>query len=1140
MAAQDTLAALAEQLAKAVQPLEAAFSSPDALRDFLEDLGWDLSSVPASLNAIQAPVQQVGGLASGQSELADGALQQLFQGIRAAFQAINGLKNAPGLANDMKNELPGQLVEYLLVNYLLSHQPKIGHVLRTLGIIRLETVEAQGTRPAFLRRRIALSELGQFFQNPLEYYRNMYRWGQSDFKGLELLGNIEETLEAWGFPGSMELLNNNALNNLTQGSLSPEDDLTGALVIYLFRDQFGPTEEAIGLGFFLLPETGSDKPGFALMPFARGSVDLEIPISDLLDLSITGQVDFAGGVGIIVRPNKNIQFFAGLDSSSPTQLSGDILGKLTLSREGEPFILVGSPNASRLELGGAGVGVGTRFHNQGKLEVFFEFDIRQGKIIIKAGEDADGFIAQLLPGEGIQLGFDLVLGFSTEQGLYFGGSSGLEIALPAHLQLGILEIQQALIALKPKDGAFPLDLATTIKGNLGVLQATVENIGMTAKFSFPPNGDGNIGPLDLTIGFKPPNGVGLVVDAGVIKGGGYLFFDFDKGEYAGALELVFSGFIALKAIGIINTKMPDGSPGFSLLIIITAEFFPGFQLGFGFTLAGVGGLIGLNRTMMLEAMAADVRTGAINSVLFPKDVVANAPKIISDLKSFFPIQEGKFLIGPMAKIGWGTPTLISVSLGIIIEIPGNIAILGRIRLNLPTEDQALILIQVTFIGAIEFDKKRIWFFASLYESRILFITLDGDMGLLMDFGDQPNFVLSVGGFHPRFKAPALPFPSPARIALSIVDTSVARVRVEAYFAVTSNTVQFGARAEAFFGFSAINVSGYIGFDALFQFSPFYFVIEFSAGFEVKVFGLGMFGIRLRGLLEGPTPWHIQGEATITLLFFDISVDVDVTFGESNKETLPKINVMPLLVQQLEDLKNWKATLPGSGQLSASIRKLEEDLLVLHPVGTLQISQRAIPLGITFDKVGEQAAQDVKQLDLEISAGNLKVKQDLRERFATAQFKKLSDSDKLDLPPFENQKSGVEISVNGPDLATGFMARREVRYEQIIVDSAFRRHVFHFFKFFAGLFVHFSKKSAAGMSALSLQQEKMKKPFEETIKVQQDGYSVAFAKDNKAIAEQAHFGSYLEAQQFLSREIASDRRKADQLHIIPQFEVNTAA
>ena len=159
-------------------------------------------------------------------------------------------------------------------------------------------------------------------------------------------------------------------------------------------------------------------------------------------------------------------------------------------------------------------------------------------------------------------------------------------------------------------------------------------------------------------------------------------------------------------------------------------------------------------------------------------MVANAPRIISDLKAFFPPQDGIFLIGPMAKIGWGTPTLVTVSLGVIIEIPGNIAILGVLRVALPTEDEAVLLLQVNFAGAIEFDKKRIYFFAALYQSRILTITIEGELGLLVAYGEQPDFVLTVGGFHPAFKPPPLPFPVPRRVSINILNSDNARIGVD--------------------------------------------------------------------------------------------------------------------------------------------------------------------------------------------------------------------------------------------------------------------------------------------------------------------------------------------------------------------------
>src|SRR4030081_3280264 len=132
--------------------------------------------------------------------------------------------------------------------------------------------------------------------------------------------------------------------------------------------------------------------------------------------------------------------------------------------------------------------------------------------------------------------------------------------------------------------------------------------------------------------------------------------------------------------------MPDGSKGFALLIIISAEFTP-LQLGFGFTLVGVGGLLGLNRAVLLDVLRDGVRTGGINSIMFPKDIVANAPRIISDLRIYFPPLEGLFLIGLMAKIGWGTPTLASISLGVLVEIPpAKVAILGILKVALPAED----------------------------------------------------------------------------------------------------------------------------------------------------------------------------------------------------------------------------------------------------------------------------------------------------------------------------------------------------------------------------------------------------------------------------------------------------------------------
>lgn len=1142
METKDTLVVIAEELGKAMQPLVSASGSPAALRDFLEELGWDLAAVPASINALKGPAELATRMGAENEGLGSGDVQQMITAVRAAFEALAKLGSAGDLAVAMKNELPGQLLEYLLVEYLLHNQPSFGYLLRAIGIIRLEQIPAQAGRVAYLRRTFAFADFGSLFTDPLTFFKNAFKWGQSGFRGEEWSAALMELIRSWGFNADMETISPNALAKLTEGSTNPANDHITALKAYFLMASSQPAELSAGAGLFLLPETAADKPGFAIMPFLKGKLEETIVITDKLSLAIKAALDLTGGVGIMVRPGKDIKAFAGLDSGTPGSVSGVLSLLFSANGARDPFILIGQRNASRLEIGVVTAEAGTRFHDKGKFEIFTEFGIQQGKIVIKA-DGADGFLSQLLPGEGINVGFDLALGFSSTKGFYFGGSGGLEIQLPAHIQLGPIEITSAMIAMKPKDGEFPLELAATIKGDLGVLKATVENIGLKAIFTFPKDGKGNLGPVNLALGFRPPNGVGLAVDAGVVKGGGYLFLDFDKGEYAGALELTFSEVISLKAIGIINTKMPDGSAGFSLLIIITAEFGTGIQLGFGFVLLGVGGLLGLNRTMNLQALAEGIRSGGINSVMFPSNIIENAPRIISDLRAFFPIEEGKFLIGPMAKLGWGTPALISVSLGIIIEIPGNIAIVGILKIALPTEDAALIQLQVNFIGAIEFDKSRMWFFATLYESRVLFMTIEGGMGLLIAWGGDSNFVVSIGGFHPAFNPPPLPFPSPDRLSFNIVNTPVARIRVLGYFAVTSNTVQFGVRAELFFGFSACKIEGHIAFDALFQFSPFYFIIQLSASLSVKVFGIGLFSVSVRMSLEGPTPYRAKGTGTISILFFDFDVDFDETWGESRNTALPPIEIMPMVREEFNKLANWKASLPAGSNILVSLRKIDEATeLVLHPFGTLLVSQRYVPLGLTIDKVGSQKTSDVKKLSVsgEPASGLDKIG-DLKESFAMAQFQEMKNEEKLSRPSFQKEKSGLELSASGQQVRTGKAVRRVVRYELIVVDNNFKRFINRFFGFISSLlFSHMLKRNAAARSVLSANSKSKLNPYKDKIVAGQAGYAVASTANNKAYGPVTSFASEAMAREYMHEQIAKDPNLKESLQVISQTELNPAA
>ena len=108
-----------------------------------------------------------------------------------------------------------------------------------------------------------------------------------------------------------------------------------------------------------------------------------------------------------------------------------------------------------------------------------------------------------------------------------------------------------------------------------------------------------------------------------------------------------------------------------------------------------------------------------------------------------------------------------------------------------------------------------------------------------------------------------------------------RIGLQGYMAVTSNSIQFGAAAEIYAAAGDLNIYGWLKFDALVVFSPFYFEFAFSVGFALRWEEDALAGISISGLISGPSPFHIRGEACVSILFVDICIGFDVTIGEQD-------------------------------------------------------------------------------------------------------------------------------------------------------------------------------------------------------------------------------------------------------------------
>ena len=144
----------------------------------------------------------------------------------------------------------------------------------------------------------------------------------------------------------------------------------------------------------------------------------------------------------------------------------------------------------------------------------------------------------------------------------------------------------------------------------------------------------------------------------------------------------------------------------------------------------------------------------------------------------------------------GAPHLLTLDLALLVELPASIRVivLGRLQVLLPEQTHPLVQIRMDASGVLDLSAETVALDATLYDSRILQFTLTGDMALRAGWGRQPQFVLAIGGFHPRF-APRRGCPPWKRLALQLADGDSLQLRCQTYLAVTSNTVQFGARVD---------------------------------------------------------------------------------------------------------------------------------------------------------------------------------------------------------------------------------------------------------------------------------------------------------------------------------------------------------
>ena len=513
---------------------------------------------------------------------------------------------------------------------------------------------------------------------------------------------------------------------------------------------------------------------------------------------LVGGVEVAGGwtvetsggpgtAGLVVGAD----FAEKLDSLVDALDAGEV--SLT-GRPEAPWALFGNAAATRLELASLTVAL-----DGDGLTSTPEFGLTlatEGLRFVLSAGDADSFLATLLGAVEITADMPLAARWSPADGLTIDGSIGLEIRVPVTKTIGPITVYGLTLALAVTPGeTVALTVTTEIGAQIGPISAAADGMGLAVELRADGTGV-PVGPLGVGLAFVPPKGVGLGFDFGVAAGAGYLWLDYAAGKYTGVLDAQVVA-VGISAVGIVDTR-PEGVDGWSLFFALFLDF-PSIPLGFGFTLDGVGGLAGINRTLDTDALESAVRSGSLDAALFPADPIGQAAETIAALESLFPPSNDRYVFGPVVKIGWGKPaTLVTAQLGPVISLPDPVvlAVLGTVTCVLPSADLDLVALYLDVGGVFDFGAGTLAIDASLHDSHVLWFALSGDMALRATFGSPsclttPSFLMALGGFHPGFDRPA-GFPELRRLTLALTAEPVLDISFECYFALTSNSVQFGS------------------------------------------------------------------------------------------------------------------------------------------------------------------------------------------------------------------------------------------------------------------------------------------------------------------------------------------------------------
>ncbi|QIK67272.1 hypothetical protein G7072_13770 [Nocardioides sp. HDW12B] len=507
----------------------------------------------------------------------------------------------------------------------------------------------------------------------------------------------------------------------------------------------------------------------------------------------------------------------------------------------------------------------------------------------------------------------------------------------------------------------------------------------------------------LLVGLLPASGLAGALDAGPTKLRGGFLVDADRRGATGHLSFN-AGAIAAGALG--RLAVDGGTVSF--VAILGARFTPGIQLGFGFEISSLGGVVGVNVGVDSDVLRRRLREGTALALFFPADPSAG-DRLLPAVRETFTSRSGSVVVGPSVELTWlqvGGASLLRISLVLLLELPrGRVLVLGRGAVAIPP----MLDLRLDLLGEIDVPRGYYAVDLAVVEGRVMGIFRAGGTAAMRISTARPAYTLfTLGGFYPGYRTQVPGLPEQRRISFGPSIPLPLTFRFEGYLAFTGGTFQAGARFEIGFDVGILSAHGFLSFDAIAQLDPFHLHVDLHGGVEIEALGIDFAGVDFHGSLDAPGPVVVRGRVRVSFMGAKASWNDRFVLGSSDRAPEPPLAERVAAALAAEVVP---ANISGTAGHDPHVvldapSRTAEGVAVVHPLGAVRWSQTLAPLDHDLQRVqGRRVGRTTRVGVANLAAGGTA---GVVAPFAPASFRDADRDQLLSLPAFEDLPSGVEV------------------------------------------------------------------------------------------------------------------------------------